>query len=303
MYYYIETKLGTLLQVDAIYTIHYFEYYKAYSFKGETHDFWELLYIDKGQILVQAGDHKLSLQQGQLIFHQPNEFHSVAANGNVAPNTIVISFSCHSPAMQALIGCITYVNQTERTLLANIIQEAKDTFTTDLGEPEYRKLEFRTKDAPIGSEQLIRLYLETLLISILRKRDRMSADTVGSTIQHNLEYHYFDITREYIKNNIDATFSLQALSQQAMVSTSYLERLFRRFAGMSVIQYCNRYRVDQAKQLIREDRMNISQIAEYLGFSSIHYFSRVFKNCEGMSPSEYGRSVKALKDHSDQMDL
>ena len=70
---------------------------------------------------------------------------------------------------------------------------------------------------------------------------------------------------------------------------------------MSVIAYCNQRKIERAKQLIREERMNISQIAESLGFSSIHYFSRMFKKIEGMAPAEYGRSIKSLEDHSSRV--
>ncbi len=298
--YYQPTELKDTLHLESIFTIHYFEYYNTYCFNGESHDFWELLYIDKGMIFVEADSRKFCLSQGQIIFHKPNEFHSVRANGNIAPNTIVVSFACHSPAMDALAGYVGHVNLTERQLLANIMLEARNSFETDLGDPEYQKLKLRNPH-DLGSEQLIRLYLETLLISLIRKRDRLQNTVATSTIQQNLECHYYEITKEFIEKNIDANLSLQTLAQQAMVSVSYLEKLFKRFSGMSVIQYCTNYRIEEAKKLIREEAINITQIAEHLGFSSIHYFSRVFKKSEGMSPSEYGRSVKAMRDHSDRI--
>lgn len=297
--YYHPTQLHDLIHVDEIYTIHYFEYYKDYFFKGERHDFWELLYIDKGQFLVRANDRDLCLHQGQIIFHQPNEFHSVAANGKTAPNTIVISFSCNNPAMSALCGRISYVNKKERELLGSIISEAKATFLTDLGDPGYQKLEY-LEDAEPGAAQMIRLHLETLLIGFIRKNNRLAGPSASATVQQNAETYYFDLTCKYIDDNIDSCFTLKHLSQLAMLSPSYLERLFNRFAGMSVIQYCNHRKIGRAKQLIREDRMNFSQIAESLGFTSIHYFSRIFKKLEGMAPREYGRSVKSLEDHSEK---
>lgn len=299
--YYQPTQLQDILRVEEIYTIHYFEYHKDYIFNGEQHDFWELLYVDKGQVLVTAGERQLCIHQGQVIFHQPNEFHDVAANGTIAPNTIVISFSCHSPAIRALCGRICFVNRQERSLLAGIINEARSTFSTNLGDPEYRKLSRLAQGTP-GSEQLIRLHLETLLIGFIRKnRSYDHSAAAGTTAQHNAEAYCFETTCKYIEDNIDNAFTVNRLSQYAMVSPAYLERLFNRCAGMSVIQYCNRRKIERAKKFIREDRMNISQIAESLGFSSIHYFSRIFKRLEGMSPSQYGRSVKSLKDHSEKV--
>ena len=88
------------ITVRKIYTIHYFEYMKNFEFSGETHDFWELQCVDKGEIKVL--DH--ILKAGQVIFHKPNEFHNLAATGVSAPNVVVVSFACTSPAMKFFRG-------------------------------------------------------------------------------------------------------------------------------------------------------------------------------------------------------
>ena len=52
-----------------------------FSFTGESHDFWELVYADKGDVTVFADDKSFVLEQGNVIFHKPNEWHNVRANG------------------------------------------------------------------------------------------------------------------------------------------------------------------------------------------------------------------------------
>lgn len=80
---YIKTKLKKDIVVDSIITIHYFEYMKDFVFHGESHDFWEFLYVDKGSVLVRAGDDQFRLDTGDIIFHEPNEFHAIRSVGNV----------------------------------------------------------------------------------------------------------------------------------------------------------------------------------------------------------------------------
>ena len=53
-------------------------------------------------------------------------------------------------------------------------------------------------------------------------------------------------------------------------------------------------KVEAAKQMIRDEQMNFTQISESLGYSSIHYFSRQFKKMTGMTPSEYASSIRAI---------
>ena len=60
-----------------------------------------------------------------------------------------------------------------------------------------------------------------------------------------------------------------------------------------IIQHFSYLRIEKAKQLIREENYNFSEIAEKLSFSSIHYFSNVFKKITDMTPSEYITSVKS----------
>ena len=91
------------LQVREIYTVHYFEYTSACSFPGESHDFWELLYVDRGELQVTAGERTCRLGRGRLIFHAPGEFHALSAVG-VAPDLVVVSFRCDSPDMAHFRG-------------------------------------------------------------------------------------------------------------------------------------------------------------------------------------------------------
>ena len=91
---YQPTFLQKEIHIEKLYTVHYFEYMKDFFFEGESHDFWEFCYIDKGEIEVQADDQRYVLKKGDCIFHKPNEFHMLKANGKIAPNLVVASFSC-----------------------------------------------------------------------------------------------------------------------------------------------------------------------------------------------------------------
>ncbi len=96
---YSSVLLSPSIRIDRIYTVHYFEYMNDFFFPGERHDFWEFLCVDKGEAVVTAGENTFTLKKDEVIFHQPDEFHSVKANGETAPNLVVVSFSCDSPNM------------------------------------------------------------------------------------------------------------------------------------------------------------------------------------------------------------
>lgn len=89
---YTPTLLHDSIHIDKLYTIHYFEYMCDFTFEGEQHDFWEFLYVDKGEVFATSGAKEILLKKGDIVFHQPDEFHSVNATGHSAPNLIVVSF-------------------------------------------------------------------------------------------------------------------------------------------------------------------------------------------------------------------
>lgn len=95
-----EHSTGSELFVSDIYTIHYYEYRNDFHFDGERHDFWEFQCVDKGAAEVITDNGTYTLTRSQVIFHRPNEFHTLKANGRTAPNIIVISFACNSPCMK-----------------------------------------------------------------------------------------------------------------------------------------------------------------------------------------------------------
>ena len=82
---YIKTTLEEELIIKRIVTIHYFEYRKDFVFTGEKHNFWEFVYVDKGEINVTADERVFRLEHGEMIFHKPNEFHTLSANGKWLP--------------------------------------------------------------------------------------------------------------------------------------------------------------------------------------------------------------------------
>ena len=117
--------LENSISIDKIFSIHYFEYMNTFSFEGESHDFWEFICVDKGEVGVTAGSEHLVLKKGDLLFHPPNEFHAVKATGEIAPNLMVVSFGCQDEAMQFFQKRHFKIDKTEHNLLAEIIAEAR----------------------------------------------------------------------------------------------------------------------------------------------------------------------------------
>jgi len=91
----------------------------------------------------------------------------------------------------------------------------------------------------------------------------------------------------YLHSNYASPIRIGVLAEQLQISQQYLARLFKAETGTTPLQYLNRLRIEKAKEAMRENAVNISEAAMAAGFDSLYYFSRLFKQLEGMSPSAY----------------
>ena len=295
---YKSLHLNDVLSIENIYSIHYFEYMSDFSFPGETHDFWEFLCVDKGEVNVFADEMFHSLKKGDIIFHRPNEFHNVKSNGMIAPNLVVISFSCPSPAMSFFEKKVLQISEPERLLLAQIIQEARYAFEGRLDDPYHKEL-IRSENPRFGGEQFIKLYLQQFLLQMIRHymvHTSPLTPPLAKSVKQKADGALFSQISEYMEVHVSENLSVAQICKSNSIGRSQLQKLFRSRSGYGAIEYFSRMKIDFAKQMIRERHYNFTQIADALGFSSIHYFSRQFKQITGMTPSEYASSIKALSD-------
>ena len=269
-------------------TIHYYEFGPNFVFQGEKHDFWEMVYVDKGKVQVRRDEEELILKQGELLFHQPNEFHSIRSLDS-SQNFFVISFSSASPAMAYFEKRRTQLDATLKPYLSSIIKEAEKTYNIPKNDPNLRKLH-RKENAPLGGEQLIQTYLEQLLIFLLRTITK-EGSLVSFPKKGSQEDPLVEAIKQYLAQHISDTIRVEDICNEFDYSRSYLNKRFQNETGISLAAYMNTLKIEEAKRMIRESKLNFAQISEYLSFDNPQYFSRVFKNHTGMTPTEFRNRV------------
>lgn len=293
-YRYKSITLKRELEIDKIISIHCFDSVSDFIFEEESHDFWEFLCVDKGTVHAVSGSTVHTLNKDDMIFYQPGEFHNIYANGAVSPGLISLGFECASPAMDFFRGKILEIGPAERTLLGNIIKEARLAYSCPLDDPCRKQLVRSSETSvPFGSEQLIQIYLQQLLIQLIRNNSADSAfATIPKSIRKRGEDELFYKIISYMEEHINEHLSIQQICKDNLIGRSLLQQIFRDNTGYGIIDYFSLMKINAAKRLIRSRQMNFSQIADHLGYNSIHYFSRQFKKLAGMTPSEYAASVK-----------
>lgn len=289
------------ITIEKIFSVHYFEYASTFTFEGESHDFWEFIYIDKGDVDITAGAERIHLHTNEIFFHEPNEFHTVHIGEKTAPNAVIVSFACHDEIMQLFKHRKMTIGQQEQHILGKIISEARQCFDCRLDDPYLKTIPLK-EDALFGTRQLLFFYLEQFLILMVRKNSSSqihellpNTTELKSTKQASDTQLFSDIVK-FMQKNIHTGIDVASVCKEFSISHSRLHKLFKRCCNLGIIEYASFLKIEQAKEIIRSKNVNFTQVADELGYSSIHYFSRQFKKVSGMTPSEYATSVKLISE-------
>ncbi len=280
---YIRTPLPKSFSVDNIISIHYFPYTKDFFFPGESHDFWELIIVDSGEVVV-FDEQEILLKQGEGILHAPNKYHNIRSN-NVFSNIIIITFDCSAKDLYRYAKKFTATTNV-KFLAQLIINEAKQSLKDPLDIVIQEKLEFK-EDLPFAAKQLILNALEMIIIEIMR-------DSKVPVIKKSQNRILADKILYILKNNISKKVTIDEIADSLGYCTTHIKNVFKSEYGTSIMQYFINLRIEEAKKLLSTREFLVTQVAETLGFDNVQYFCTQFKKKTNMTPFQYLSSVNGI---------
>ena len=260
------------VQVESIYTFFYHEKEQGFLFPGEAHPMAELTYVDQGSLHSVVNGQDLLLKQGDLVIYGPDQWHMQYADIGVAPRYVTISFMTKGVDLTPLLNRRFIAPQNVVTILQAMLreQERMDEFSNDI----------------------ILEQLKLLLLQLLRETVAPRGGKLQASNAIHAENEIIRQAQQYISTHIREKLSVPLVARQVDVSPSYLTALFHKNLQISPGEYIRRIKLQQSKQMIRENNLNFTEIAAELQYSTVHHFSRQFKEKFGITPTEYAKSVR-----------
>ena len=283
---YYKHKLQNLIVVNKVVTIHYFEFDKHFKSRGEKHDFWELVYTDKGSIVCSADGKEILLNEGEMLFHKPNEFHTLSADTVSAPNVFIISFECKNEAIRFFENKRLVLNKKYLKFIYMLVEESKKTFHLPYSDPELKKMQL-LKRPTLGGEQLIKNLLEILLINIMRDETESEHTNTQFLFKEELDGYVAKRILEFLNERLYQRIKIDDLCETLNYNKSYLFRQFKTATGRTIMQYFIYLKIEESKKLLRSTDLSVSEIAYKLSFDSPNYFSKTFKKKTQYTPLQY----------------
>ncbi|MBQ3258042.1 MAG: AraC family transcriptional regulator [Oscillospiraceae bacterium] len=240
-----------------------------------THDHMELFYIvgGKGHFLIEGVLHPVTA--GDLVIINPDTLHTEVSLNAQPLEYIVLG-----------IGGIQMADSTAGGEQFNILDHFESVEVSSCLRNILREMELKN----FGYEDICQAYTEILIIRLMR----MVELNVPTSSHLGSGNRRCATVRRYIDLHFKEPLTLEHLAEIAHMNKFYLSHSFKQEYGISPINYMINKRIEESKYLLAETDLSMSQIAQMLGFSSLSYFSQVFRKTQSRTPLEYRKSTRRL---------
>lgn len=272
-------KVNKDFNVTQIYSLFESHFDSTYAFNGETHNFWECVYIKKGRISASGNERVFSLKEGNLIFHKPLELHKFSVENSEGAELFIFSFALEGNVSPHLKYNVFSLNTEQKKIIKEFTDYIKKENPSYLLAPQKETMYLNEGIKKPKYLPIVSLFIEMLILSLSQNKKTLLTDSSPNAAT-------FTKAVNYMNNHISSHPSIEDIAAFCNISTTGLKRIFSKYAGLGIHKYFLKMKINAAIELLK-DGHTISDTAFMLGFSNQGYFSYVFKRETGKQPSYY----------------
>lgn len=274
-------KVREKIHITEMYSLFEAEYESGFSFAGESHDFWECVYVISGSLRVSSNRRIYEMTAGNLIFHKPLEIHKFDVTSTSTTSLLIFSFSMKSYISDFFKNKMFLLDSTQQSYINDFTDYLRrENSEINSHNKNYISL-FEQSDS---YSQMVVSYIYRIFLSLCERN-------IASVISESPDAAVFSQAVKFMNGHLEEELSVNEIACYCSVSISLLKRTFLKYSGMGVHKYFLKMKINTAASLL-ENGSSVSETAEMLGFSSQPYFSYVFKRETGISPSVYRHSTE-----------
>ena len=265
-----EPMVKPAFQIVAFITAYEYLFEEPFTYPGEWHSMWEVLFSVEGDFDCVEESRVYRLKSGEMLFHAPNEFHTLRTVGDGPQHLLLITFYAEGEMPSALKEGVFKLTGQERDEFVRLHTHVK---------------RFIDRQGPLEVGALCSLELSTFLARLALKS---TANHYVSNSPSAMEYQRII---DLMERNVCKGITLSDIARQLGISISYIKKVFMQYTGIPPMTYYNSIRLNEAKRLLAQG-LSVREVSDRLEFSSPNYFSVFFKQQVGVSPSRYTHDAK-----------
>lgn len=268
-----------MIHIDKFFTFFKVHYHNGFNFSGESHYFWECVYVLDGNIWVSGDERVYNLTEGTIIFHKPLELHKFNINNDNGATLLIFSFSLEGKISSDLQNKVFHLSENQKNIISSMLDyinsKLKD-YNLMESTPLHQNYLLPFESIPTYS-QMLTTYIYQLILSFTEDGSISKVSTTADAL-------IFNKAVNYLNSHICSQPSIPEIAVFCNVSASSLKRIFYKYSGIGVHKYFLKLKIKMASNLLKNG-YNVTEVAHKLEFSSQPYFSAVFKRETGICPS------------------
>ncbi|OHX63908.1 AraC family transcriptional regulator [Flammeovirga pacifica] len=237
--------------------------------KGRVLHEYQLLYIVEGEGILETKEDQYEIKKGSLIFLRPNEWHRYQPSTKTGWTEYYIGFNGH---WMETVQQQEAFDQTKGILLG------ASSKITQL----YHQLFESVQKQEIGFQKIgagIILQIIGYIIQFTKKRNDLGQ---GEKI--------VELAKQKMQEELYVEIDFKQFCMENNVSYSYFRKTFKEYTGLAPLQYHLNLKILKSKELLAGQQKKVKEVAFEMGFNSIYYFSRLFKQKTGVTPTKFQES-------------
>ena len=268
---YVYKPIVSKLQIEEILGYYYVIKSPNYRFKGEAHKHYELTYVDHGSLDTTVEGTTYTLNSYDLMLYGPNQFHTQQITKNKSCSYLTVIFNMDIIDDDAILNRIFHCDNELHNIFNKFVKASSNSLPY--------------------SKTLMLCYLQEIIILLTQYDSSGETKHISTGPMQHFQDGLLQEILDYMNSMITEPLTIEEICHKFSISRSSLQTLFRNNLEISPKNYMVQIKLKKSKELIRENKYTISEIAFMLGFSSIHYFSRTFKQHFNLTPSEYAKKL------------
>lgn len=268
-------EIPQLVKIKSMYSFIVRKADSKFYFAGESHPFWEMVYVAEGSVGVTADSRVYTLKAGEMIFHKPMEFHRIWAQEGTAPKYCVFSFKAEGCVLEKLEGTAVKCTQQMKSLLEAAVSIRNEAFVIN------EEWKIQAVKNSFKAFMCISM-LESLMCIAGSEGERLSVNGEKDAV-------LFGRAASYLGERLGERVTVEQVAKHCFVSSSKLKKTFSKYVDCGVGEYFTFMKIAKARRLLLSEK-SVRAVSESLGYSSPFYFSSVFKKLMGVTPSQFKRN-------------
>ena len=259
------------------------------TFPMHWHDEMEIVFVEEGEFIECVDFEDYHLKKGDIALVNPSVLHSFRQFENKRTVFRSIIFNMNLLTGNSTDACSIkyFVPFTENGYISPVVISPDN--------PSYPAILDRVKNmitvyGEKGDCFEIRLKTEVYGLFYILFKDVFVNEYGDSTIR-DITTRNIKVIIDYINENYMNNITIDELAETVNLSKHYFMRFFKKYMGMTCIEYINDYRLNIASNMLLTTRVQITEVAASIGIMNLSYFNRIFKKKFHMTPKEYRYSI------------